>query len=321
MSSSNDSNEILRLQSIAKFLDGYGIMIFIIIGTIGNLVNTLVFLRNKTLRQMSNCIFLIMFFTSNLTSLWTSRFPRSMLTITGIDPLVGNIVYCKIRWLFGRWSFYMSYIYICLSCIDRFLNTSRHERYRRLMTFKRAAIVTITISLMYFIIFIPDGIYYSGNGCTASNSDRALYAQFLNYFNLVMCSCIPMVILGIFSILTWYNLYSARNVQHSRLHRQVNLMMIVEFSVIFVGATPNFVFNIYTQITQSMVKSNLRVAQEGVWRNVCVLFSFLLYAGTFYIYIIMSSTFRRNVKNLICFTKSNQLHSQTVPLQSRRTDF
>ncbi|UJR18033.1 hypothetical protein I4U23_004934 [Adineta vaga] len=319
MSSSADKEEILRLQSIANFLDGYVILGLIAVGTVGNLMNIMVFLRHKKLRQMSNCVFLIMLFISNLTSLWSTRFPRSILAIKGIDLLVGSIVYCKIRWLFGRWSFYMSYIYLCLSCIDRYLNTSRHERYRSLITFKRALIITATISMIYFIIFIPDAIYYSGYRCTASSSDRELYKQFLNYFNLVMCSSIPMVILGTFSILTWYNLYSTRNIVHSKLHRQVNLMMIVEFTIIFMGATPNFVFSIYTEITQSTVKSSLRVAQETVWRNACVICSFLLYVGTFYIYMIMSSVYRQNVKAAIFFRKSNQIGTQSTPLQNMKT--
>ncbi|CAF1310088.1 unnamed protein product [Adineta ricciae] len=319
MSGSADKEEILRLQSIANFLDGYAILGLIIIGTIGNLMNIIVFLRHKKLRQMTNFIFLIMFFFSNLISLWSTRFPRSILAITSTDLLIGNIVYCKIRWLFGRWSFYMSYIYLCLSCIDRYLNTSRHERLRRMMTFKRAVVITITISLIYFIIFIPDGIYYSGSRCTASSSDREIYKQFLNYFNLVMCSSVPMVILYTFSLLTWYNLYTTRNISHSKLHRQVNHMMIVEFTVIFLGATPNFVFSIYTEISQSMIKSSLRMAQETVVRYVCVICSFLLYVGTFYIYMIMSSVYRQNVKAAICFRKPNQIGTHTLTLKNIKT--
>ncbi|CAF1515079.1 unnamed protein product [Adineta ricciae] len=319
MSNAAEKDEILRLQSIAKFLNGYVILALIVIGTIGNVTNTIVFLRHRSLRRMSNCIFLIMFFISNLTSLWSSRFPRSFLAITSIDVLAASIFYCKFRWLFGRWSFYMSYIYLCLSCIDRYLNTSRHNLFRRLVSFKRAVFVTVLISLIYFIIFVPDAVYYSGYECTASRSDRAIYQRFINYFNLVMCSTVPMVILGTFSLLTWCNLYSTRNSPRTTFYRQVNLMMIVEFTVIFIGVTPNFVFNIYTEITQSMVKSRLRTAQETVWRNACVVCSFSLYIGTFYIYFIISDAFRQNVKAALCFRKLNQIGIQTTPVQYMRT--
>lgn len=307
MSNSSANEEILLLQSIAKFLDGYAILVLIIIGTLGNLLNIVVFIRHKTLRQMSNFVFLITFFISNLTLLWSSRFPHSMLAITGIDPLVGSIVYCKVRWLFGRWGFNMSFTCICLSSIDRFLHTSRNERCRNLITLKRAFIIIIVISMAYLVIFMPDAIYYSGYRCTASSSDRVIYQQFITYFNLTMSNSIPVVILGIFCLLTWHNLWLIRHHRRNKLQQQVNRMMIVEFTMIFISSLPNFIFNIYTQVSQSMVKSKLRLAQETVWRSVGVIFSFILNIGTFYIYVIVSSAYRRNVRNTFCFKKQNQV--------------
>lgn len=87
------------------------------------------------------------FFLSNLISLWTSRFQHCFLTITGVDLLIGSIVYCKIRWGFN-----MAFACICLLSIDRL---------RHLVTLKRTSFVTIVISLIDLVIFFPDAIYYS----------------------------------------------------------------------------------------------------------------------------------------------------------------
>ncbi|CAF1675976.1 unnamed protein product [Adineta ricciae] len=319
MSSASTNGEILRLQAIGQIFDGYVVLVLIIIGTIGNLLNIIIFLRNKTLRQMSNCVFMLMFFISNLTSLWASRFQRSMLAITGIDLLVGSIFYCKVRWLFGRWSFNMAFTCICLSSIDRFLNTSRNERYRRLITFKRATIITTIISIAYIIIFMPDAIYYSGYKCTASSSDRAIYQQFIVYFNLTMTNSIPQLTLGLFCILTWYNLWSTRREQHNQLHQKVNRMMLVECTVIFLSSLPNFIYNLYAQITQSWMKSNLQIAQENLWKTVSIVPSFILNIGTFYIYFMMSSAYRRNMKVAFsCNKKSNQVTSHGTNLPSTK---
>ncbi|CAF0830812.1 unnamed protein product [Adineta ricciae] len=311
MSTTSTNEEILRLQAISKIFDGYVILVLIIIGTIGNSLNIIVFLRYKTLRQMSNSVFMIAFFISNLTSLWASRFQRSMLAITGVDLLVGSIFYCKVRWLFGRWGFNMAFTSVCLSSADRFLNTSRSERYRRLITFKRAAILTTLSSIAYIVIFIPDAIYYSGYRCTASASDRAIYQQFITYFNLTMTNSIPQVILGIFCVLTWYNFWSMQRgrQRQSQIHHEVNRMMLVEFTVIFLSSTPNFIYNIYAQITQGWVKSNLQTAQENIWRNVCVTLSFVLNIGTFYIYFLMSGAYRRKVKAIFCWQKRVEVTS------------
>ncbi|CAF1255914.1 unnamed protein product [Adineta ricciae] len=305
MSTSSTNKDILLLQSISKVFNGYVILALIAIGTIGNVLNIIVFLRHKTLRQMSNCAFLITFFVSNLISLWASRFQRAVLAITGVDLLVGSIFYCKFRWLFGRWSYNMSFTCICLSSVDRFLNTSRSECCQRLITFKRAVVITIVISLEYLIIFMPDAIYYSGYQCTASSSDRAMYQQFIVYYNLIMTNSIPPVTLGIFCLLTWYNLLFIKRRKSNRLFNQLNRMMMAEFSVVFFSSIPNFLYNIYAQVTQSTVKSDLRVAHENIWRNVFVTLSFSLNVGTFYIYFLMSSAYRRKVKAIFCCRKHN----------------
>ncbi|CAF0961078.1 unnamed protein product [Adineta steineri] len=143
MSSNSINDEIIRLQNIGKVFDGYIMFVLIIFGTIGNLLNLFVFIRIKTLRQMSNSIFLIGSFLGSLISLWSSRFPRSILNITGVDPLVGSIVFCKFRWLFGRWGLNMPFTCVCLASIDRFLMTSRQVYYRRLFSLKRAYIMVI----------------------------------------------------------------------------------------------------------------------------------------------------------------------------------
>lgn len=166
MSNAWGNTEIVRLQYAAKFLDEYIMLSFVIIGTIGNLLNLFIFLRMESFRQLSYSPFLITFFICILTSLWAFRFQHCFLTITGVNLLVGSIVYCKIRWLFGRWSFNMSFTCLCLSSIDRFWNTSRNKHLRHVFTLKRTSIITILISLVYLIIYLPDAIYYSGYKCT-----------------------------------------------------------------------------------------------------------------------------------------------------------
>ncbi|CAF1113854.1 unnamed protein product [Adineta steineri] len=182
MSSNSINDEIIRLQNIGK----------------------------KTLRQMSNSIFLIGSFLGSLVSLWSSRYPRSILNITGVDPLVGSIV--------------------------------------------------------FFMLFMH------------------------------------MIILGTFSILTWYNLRSTRqNRQINHLQQQVNRMMLTEFALAFLTTLPNFVYNIYLQITQSMIKSQLRLAQESC------------------LYIIVSRPYRRNIRTALCFRKQNQVTSHETQLQRGTT--
>jgi hypothetical protein len=313
------NEEILRLQYIANIFNGYVMLSLIVIGTIGNLLNIFVFIRLKTLRHMSISIFLISEFTSSLVLLWSSRFPRCILSITGVDPLVGSIVYCKIRWLFGRWGLNMPLTCLCLTSIDRFLSTSRNARYRRLFTVQRAYLIVIIFSVAYLSICIPDSIYYSGYSCTALANARAIFKQFLAYFDLSITNVLSMVVLSIFSLLTWYNLWLTRHNRRNQLQQQVNRMMLAEFTMAIITTLPNFIYNIYTQITQFVEKSQLRLAEETLWTNVSVVLSFTMNVGTFYVYMIVSPAYRRNVRTALCSKRENQVTSQQIQLQNGTT--
>ncbi len=291
----------------------------IVVGTVGNLLNIFVFMRLKTLRQMTNSVFLIGSFTGSLILLWASRFPTSILTITGVNPLVGSIVYCKIRYLFGRWGLNMPFTCVCLASVDRFLITSRNASFRRFFTLKRAYILVMIFSLAYLAICMPDAIYYSGYSCTASATARATYKQFVTYFNLIVTNVLSMSVLGTFSILTWYNLWSAGHGGHNRLQQQVNTMMLVEFSMAFITTLPNFIYNIYSQATQSVVKSPLRTAEESLWSIVSTVLSFTIHVGTFYAYVIVSPAYRRNVRTALCFKKQNRVTSEHIQVQNGTT--
>jgi hypothetical protein len=307
MSNTLVNDEILRLESISNFFDGYLMLAMIVVGTVGNLLNIFVFIRLKALRQMTNSVFLIASFTSSLILLWSSRIPTSILTITDVNLLVGSIAYCKFRWVFARWGANMAFTCVCLASIDRFLITSRNASLRRLFTLKRAYILVMIFSLAYLAICMPDGIYYSGYSCTASADARATYKQFITYFNLIVTNILSMVVLGTFSILTWYNLWSTRRGGRNQLQQQVNMMMLVQFAMAFITTLPNFVYNIYIQATQSVVKSALRTAQESLWSNVSAVLSFTIHVGTFYAYVIVSPAYRRNVQTALCCKKHNRV--------------
>jgi ABC-type Fe3+ transport system permease subunit len=112
------------------------------------------------------------------------------------------------------------------------------------------------ISLAYLAICIPYSLYYSGYSCTASANARAIYKQFITYFNLSITNVLSIVVLGTFSLLTWYNLWLTRYNRHNQIQKQDDRMMLAEFTMASITTLPNFIFNIYSQITQ-FVKKNL----------------------------------------------------------------
>jgi hypothetical protein len=58
------------------------------------------------------------------------------------------------------------------------------------------------------------------------------------------------------------------------------------------------------------VKNSLRNAQENLINTICVIIGFSTHAITFYVYLLASSTFRKNVRNMFLIAR------QIVPLKS-----
>jgi hypothetical protein len=119
-------------------------------------------------------------------------------------------------------------------------------------------------------------------------------------------SILPLSILTIFCLLTWRNLgqqpatYLRGGV---RLYDQVTRMLIAQCIGICLTSFPNMIWQIYSVSTTSTQRNSLRVAQENLINTICVLVGFSTHAITFYVYLIASSTFRKNVKEMLLKTR------------------
>ncbi|CAF1143838.1 unnamed protein product [Rotaria sordida] len=102
------NDEILRLQSITNIFNGYIMLVLIIFGTV------------EELRQMPNSIFLISTSIGSLVLLWATRFPQAILAIANIDLLANSAIYCKIRWLLGRWGLIQENLWSTVGAVINF---------------------------------------------------------------------------------------------------------------------------------------------------------------------------------------------------------
>jgi hypothetical protein len=306
MSNTTVNSEVLNLQLASQIVLAYGVLALIGFGTFGNLLNILVFIRIKSLGQMPNSVFLLASFIGNLAQLWTTRFSRAVLILNGIDLLKGSIFYCEIRWLLGRASSSIAMTSLCLASIDRFLVTSRNIRFHHVFTVKRARLIVIIMTLFFLIPLIPDIVYYLAPSCTSPEAPFE-YKQYTTYFNLILTNLVPVPVLVLFGILTWRNLHTARLGQQNRLEAQVNRMILAELIMVCFTSLPNIISTIYSMATVSVINSQLRTAQDNLWSNVLAVFSISAYSGSFYVFLIASSAYRKNVKTVLYCKSQNQV--------------
>jgi hypothetical protein len=202
---------------------------------------------------------------------------------------------------------------IGLVSIDRFLITSRIERCRRLLTKRRANFIVAMLFLIYLAISIEDAItYYWAPSCKAPNQPY-VYTQFVSYFSWVVTFGLPLIILAIFSLLTWHNLRSSAHGRPNRLQQQVNRMMFAQFGLMFASTLPIVLMRVYRLITDSQNKSLLQTTQETLAFNIATTLGYASPIGSFYLYFIVSPVFRQNVRTALTCKK----FTRVIPFSHR----
>jgi hypothetical protein len=302
----NDNDVIFKLRLITNDIYAYIGLIMLVFGTIGNVCNIVVFILLHPLSKLASTWLLVASFVGSQIVLSTAVLSRVIFGLSGIDPLVSSIIWCKIRWVLGPLAGTTALTCISLASIDRYFVTSRQINRHQWITIQRARYMILIVVIFWLIAAIPNGIYYTSPSCTITNS---VYALFSPAFILTTYSTAPSLILAVFCILTWFNLHDvrARIIRTNRIQRQVNKMMIAQIFVVLLTSVPSAITQIYMLVTRTTVKSSLRQAQETLLTAALSMFGYTTHAGAFYAYLIASRSYRNNVKAII-LRQTNRLN-------------
>jgi hypothetical protein len=146
-SSSSSINFTLLNQTINRYIP----IPLLFFGTIGNILNILVFTR-KTFR---NNICVAYFLGSTIFDSFViivGLLPR-LLNGFGSDPSQDSAVLCKLRFFITYFAGYVAVWFISLACIERYLSSSTSVQRRQLITMKRAYLSMVFVILLGFIVF------------------------------------------------------------------------------------------------------------------------------------------------------------------------
>ena len=306
----NDSDAIFRIQLATNSIYAYLGLIMVVIGTIGNVCNIVVFTRLGPLSNLASSSLLVAAFIGSQFVLSTGVLSRVIFGFSGVDPLVSSIIWCKIRYVLGPLGGITALTCISLASVERYLITSRQINRHRWITVQRARYMILITIFIWLIPLIPNAIYYTSPSCAITNS---VFIVFSPIFSLIAYSTIPLVVLAVFCILTWFNLQSisARAIRIDRTQYQVNKMMIAQICVVLFTSIPNVILQTYSLATRNTVKTTLRQAQEGLLIAILTMLGFVTHAGTFYVYLVASRSYRQNVKSVI-FRCGNRVLPRTT---------
>ena len=204
--SSTDQQILLAVSTIGNYVSG---TIFIL-GTVGNIMNMILFSCLKTYRSLVTSTFLAMTAFTGQLYLIFSLGVGSVSRWIGQDLISRNSAICKAALYIRNVAIIISLTCLCLSSIDRYLMTSRSARRRELITLKRARLLVCVCAVVCSCAGIPHVIYTNNIPAFNLCSPSFDFATTVTFLNLILSIALPISILSVFGLLTWRNLGNIR---------------------------------------------------------------------------------------------------------------
>ncbi|CAF1158985.1 unnamed protein product [Adineta steineri] len=145
------SSTSINFAFINQCINRYVSIFLLFFGTIGNVLNLLVFTR-KTFR---NNICVNYFLASTIADsfiILSGVLPR-LLGGYGMDLSQSSSILCKLKFFTIYHSGYTAAWFTCLACIERYLSSSESVYKRHLITMKRAKLSMVFVILVGIIVF------------------------------------------------------------------------------------------------------------------------------------------------------------------------
>ena len=298
----------VTLNILAFDLNKIMLPIQIVLGTIGNLLNIIIFTR-RSLRNSSCSIYFIASSINNLFVIYTGIITRYLSLFSDNDIANNSSVLCKLKYYIIYTALSLVLWLTVLASIDRFLCSSRKVSYRRLSRNTIARRTLIGTFLLIFVIHIHMLIYYdvSEGYCNIFLTE---YQTFFDMFFFVISCILPIILMTIFGLLMINNIRQSRNRINSQQSnqrlksndRQMILMLAIQILVTTVFSVPYSVVNLYVVITLNIFEHSFSELASVIITFTMNLSRILYFSNPiigFYIYTLTSKKFRFELKRLL----------------------
>lgn len=267
------------LNAVSGQISIYLGIIILLAGVIGNVFNAIIFLSLKTFRENSCAFYLTAMAFLNIGQLVSSLFPRIMNLWFAIDWSLSSLIYCKIRAYIFQVCSLISFTCMCLATIDQFLTTAPKPYFHRLSSIKIAHRAFIIATVVWILHGIPTLTYQdhiassmpSNYSCAISNPILQYYYTY--GFVLVLVSCLPVLVTGIFGLLAYYNIsqlaYRAVPLVRRELDKQLTVMVLVQVLFNFSVLVPYIIVNTIN-LGVNISRSSFSYAQILLARNITI---------------------------------------------------
>ncbi|CAF1987246.1 unnamed protein product [Rotaria magnacalcarata] len=278
-----------------------GIPLFIF-GVIGNISLLYIFSRSRFLK-VSSIRYLFAASITSLIQLMQTLLPRILTEGFGIPLVKSNSNYCKAHNYIASVVTLCSIFYPCWTSFDQYVNTSRNAATRKQWTSKWFVNSAIFGTLLFWLIIQLPNVIFS-YAIDESCLSRSIISTYIYSYAVtpLTYSIVPTIAISYFSIGIARNLRQSRIVSiiqvNKYLARQIRRTLIPQLILLLVSGIPYSLQTIYTVATLSIKKDPLRAAVENLAVTIVRFLFYLNYVGSFYIYILMSSKIRCELKKI-----------------------
>ena len=312
MAKSTSVSTIAYLNFITWELNRYIPLTFLFLGTIGNILNIMVFSR-PFLRTNPCSLYFISGSIANFFALYIGLI-TPFLGLYNLDPTQKIDVLCKIRFYLRFVTITLSTWFVLLACVDRYFSCSANATLRSWSSTRLAKRMIILVTVICIIFPYTQVLYCYSIGdrhfCLYINNICELI---IGNVLLVCNSGVPPMLMVIISILTIRNVKYSNQVNVNR-RRDVQLIriLLIQVIILVLFATPITAQKIYSFATLYTPKSALEIAINRLFNQVTIEISYISSSVTFYVYSLTSKRFRKEAYQIFtslfpCLPKKRNL--------------
>jgi hypothetical protein len=313
----------MSVQDLVRASELYTICVCFLIlfaGVFGHLANILIFTSSKLFRKSQSAFYLTTESIVNCINLLLSFTSRIAINGFNNDLTQRSVAWCKLRQVFATSFTFLSLTITCFATIDQYLSTSYNPYIKQLSTLKlaqRLTAIAIIICTLHGIPFLVLMKIESTQGCASYNTELVNYVTY--FYFLILTGLLPIVITSIFAILAYNNVrrivQSRILIVRRRLDQQLTAMILVRVVFLVSVTLPYVTYRIYLiqgypSLTDPTGKAIVTLVGAICFSlfylnySVCDIWSLFLilsclFQGSFYLFLIASGRFRRQVKYVL----------------------
>ena len=282
---------------------------FIILGTIGNFLNLLIFTRPTLLRN-SCTLYLIAASIDNIFVIFTSLLTRLLAGGFAIDvTLISNLT-CKLRYYVGYIFFAVSPYFFILACFDRYCSSSVSVKYRSCCNKKLAKRLILGAIILACILYLHMAIFFEITKTATSVSCYArpgTYNIFYRIFYLIIYCMLPSLSMAVLCIMTLKNIrqqarrirpvLGQENVSLRRIDRHMMQMLFSQVLTHLLCVLP------FATISLVALFIDTSPILYTFFNQIFILPLFVSYTTSFYVFTLSSKIYRKELMKILCFWK------------------